>query len=320
MPDSLAALAAFDINFPDVGTSMRGIRFISETGSVSAEFPNGPGQAVRRLALHKALVEKASLAGVHLLWGVKHVQTRPGLVSFSGGQIECPLIIGADGQNSSVRREAGLEACVSKKIRYAFRQHFDVAPWSEYVEVYWGEHFQLYVTGVAPNQVCVALISNDPRLRLKQAIARIPTLSKRIKGASEATPERGALTVSRKLRRVWANGYGLVGDASGSVDAITGEGMCLGFKHASALVRALEANDMGMYQREHTAIGAKPMLMSRLLLLLDNNRFFQRKALQALESYPQVFRALLETHVGYKPLTDVFSWQLLAAGIGAIRA
>jgi flavin-dependent dehydrogenase len=47
----------------------------------------------------------------------------------------------------------------------------------------------------------------------------------------------------------------LVGDASGSVDAITGEGLCLLFQQAVALAAALEAGDLALYQAEHRRIG-----------------------------------------------------------------
>ncbi len=320
MPDSLTALANLGVDVRGVGMPMRGIRFLSGNASVAAEFPNGPGQSVRRVVLHQELMDAANRAGIRMLWGTKNVHTRQGVVSFHGGQVATPLIVGADGQRSSVRRDAGLEAFVSEKRRFAFRQHFWVKQWSEYVEVYWGDHFQLYVTAVAANQVCVALISNGPHLRLEAAISMIPALSKRLAGAAWASPERGALTISRKLRRVYSEGYALVGDASGSVDAITGEGMCMGFKQAAALARAVEAGDMGLYQREHPKICAKPRQVAELLLLLDQNRTLQKKALLGLAAYPHIFRSLLAAHVGAKPFADLLSWQLLAFGFGVLRA
>ena len=56
------------------------------------------------------------------------------------------------------------------------------------------------------------------------------------------------------------------------------------------------------------------------MLVLDSNETLRRKAMAALAAHPQIFSSLLAAHVGYKPLTDVFSWRLLAFGLGVLRA
>ena len=63
--------------------------------------------------------------------------------------------------------------------------------------------------------------------------------------------ERGAVTSSRKFNAVYRGRVALVGDASGSVDAITGEGLCLAFRQASTLAEAIEYGDMAKYQQKH---------------------------------------------------------------------
>ena len=70
----------------------------------------------------------------------------------------------------------------------------------------------------------------------------------------------------------------LVGDASGSVDAITGEGLCLLFQQAVALAGALEAGDLRVYQAEHRRIGKRPELMADLMLMLDRRGGLRRRA------------------------------------------
>ena len=42
--------------------------------------------------------------------------------------------------------------------RLGVRQHFKMAPWSDYVEVYWSEHAEAYVTPVADDLVGVAIL------------------------------------------------------------------------------------------------------------------------------------------------------------------
>ena len=76
--------------------------------SVEASFQSGYGLGLRRTRLHQLLVDRASQLGVRLLWG-NHV-TEPAASS------SCRWLIGADGQNSAVRRAAGLDAA-SREFR-----------------------------------------------------------------------------------------------------------------------------------------------------------------------------------------------------------
>ena len=62
-------------------------------------------------------------------------------------------LVGADGQNSGVRRDAALDATRSLSTRFGFRRHYQVAPWTDFVEVYWGDGFQVYVTPVSPDSI-----------------------------------------------------------------------------------------------------------------------------------------------------------------------
>jgi len=149
--------------------------------------------------------------------------------------VKARWIIGADGGNSRVRRWCGLDAFRKRDFRYAFRQHYRVAPWTDRMELYWGRHSQIYVTPVAEDEVCLALISRDPKLRLTEALQKFPELKCRLGGADVSSAERGALTATLKLKRVSRRNAALIGDASGTVDAITGEGLCLAFSQAMVL-------------------------------------------------------------------------------------
>jgi len=54
---------------------------------------------------------------------------------------------------------------------------------------------------------------------------RFPELARRLDHATCIGAERGAVTVTRQLKSVHRGAVALVGDASGSVDAITGDGL-----------------------------------------------------------------------------------------------
>jgi hypothetical protein len=44
-------------------------------------------------------------------------------------------------------------------LRYAFRRHYRVKPWTDRMEIYWGKHSQGYATAVSNEEVCVAVAS-----------------------------------------------------------------------------------------------------------------------------------------------------------------
>ena len=54
----------------------------------------------------------------------------------------------------------------------------------------------------AKEQVCVTLISRDPKLRLDQALQRFPELQAKLAGAELGSSEKGALSAACRLKRV----------------------------------------------------------------------------------------------------------------------
>ncbi len=284
MPDGVAAARALGIDMP--GIPFRGIRFHDGDVSAEAPFPTGQGLAMPRTDLHAAMVERAHNLGVRLHWGTP-------LASLDG--IRARWIVGADGGDSRVRRWAGLDAVRREHRRFGFRRHYAVAPWTDFVEIWWGKRFQLYITPVAAREVCVALICRDPHLRLDDAVAYFPRLARRLGPSSD--PVRGAATATRRLRAVCCGNVALVGDASGSVDAITGEGLCLAFRQAEALAAAIEAGDLARYAAAHARLSSRPRLMGDLLLLLDRSAGLRRAAIQLFGAHPPLFARMLAVHV-----------------------
>jgi len=313
MPDSLRDLALLGVHLTQGdGASFRGIRFVNDRDVATAQFPAGgelssaTGVGMRRKALHKRLVQRATEAGVTLRWASPVQLKDSGQVLVGGEPTSYGLLVGADGHSSRVRRWAGLEQGTELTRRFGFRQHFAVKPWSPYVEVHWGESGQAYVTPVGPNEVCVATVARDPRSRLNVILNELPELRERLAGGSAAQPrldaERGAMTTTRRLKLVAEGRVALIGDASGSADAITGEGMGMGFRQALLLAECVEQNNLARYNREHPAILKLPQTMARVMLLMDRSRFFRKRAIAMLASEPELFRRMLGVHLGTESL------------------
>ncbi len=110
-----------------------------------------------------------------------------------------------------------------------------------------------------------------------------PQLQRRLQRVAASSSERGAVTVSRRLRRIFRGDTALIGDASGSVDAITGDGLSLSFLQAIALSEALCSGDLRSYQAEHRRLTHRPALLAKSLLLLDRFPSLRRSVFKLMD-------------------------------------
>ena len=334
MPDSRDSLAKLGVVLSESdGQVFRGIRFVSSAHRVEARFPLGEGIGVRRPHLHTLLASRAEQVGARLLWNSRvELQNGPDspldqsarTALVNGQPIRFRWLIGADGQASNVRRWAGLDRFCKRGLRYGFRTHYRVDPAAgsfDMVEIHWGRGGQLYLTPVAPETVCVVYITRDPRCGRSNLLAEFPEVARRLEGAEIVSQQRGAASASCKLRSVANHFVALIGDASGSPDSITGEGLALSFRQALALADSIHSGSLAPYRRAHRRIGRLPHAMGALMLTLDRWPALEIRAMRALAAYPIFFRDLLHAHMGLKSFASVvlrrgpcFGWNLLTKG------
>lgn len=235
MPGALPLLARLGVD--PAGMPLRGVSYRNATRHADHLFRSGIGRGVRRTTLHTALADRARELGVERITArVDDVTTDARAVTVAG--LRAGWLFAADGLHSPVRRMVGLEVPVRRRARrFGLRQHFALAPWSELIEVYWSRRAEVYITPVAPDTVGVALLGAS-RTDFAETIAGIPELADRLRDAEPASTLRGAGPFRQRARRPSSGRVLLVGDASGYVDAITGEGLRLGFEQARVAVAA----------------------------------------------------------------------------------
>jgi menaquinone-9 beta-reductase len=325
LPDGLAALERLGIRIPaNEGRAFSGIRFLTSDCSAQAIFPEcSHGLAVRRTALHRLIAERAEQLGAELLWrtvvtGISSEGVHLG-PRFGPCLIRAKWVVGANGFNSRLWRWAGIANASRPRLRYAFRRHYRVAPWTDHMEVYWGEHCQGYAVAIDGESVCVAMASHNPELRLEDGLRALPQLQSRLHHAEVISTERGAVTGNRQLSRVWKGNVALIGDAAGTVDAITGEGLGLAFSQAVVLADCFESGKLAHYQAEHRRLMRRPLWMARLMLTLDGRPKLQHRTLQVFERHPEIFRRLIALHVGALPPMRLV-WDGFALGWGLLTA
>jgi flavin-dependent dehydrogenase len=311
MPDALQALAAMGIDsdqdlFRFETHPLHGIRFLTEKSTAQAAFPRNPGRGIRRTILHQLLLARAISLGVRFHWQNSAQSFTPqaeGILVHTNRQaFHTRYLVGADGHRSRIATWAGLTQESIHSRRIGLRQHYTIAPWTSFVEVYWGSHGQAYVTPVSSSEICVVLVTDRKISSLNDALAHLPALHQRLAGAHPTGSPRGSITLGRTLHRVATHNIALIGDASGSVDAITGEGLALTFRQAVALASALRANNLAAYQRAHRRIQRLPTVMSRALLLMDRHPALRNGAIGLFERHPSLFRHLLNFHLHDSPL------------------
>lgn len=336
MPDTLVTMktSGLALDYTEA-VPFHGIRLhcANHLTSVEAEFGHGFGLGLRRTVLHAKLVERAAGLGVAFLWGARVSLTGDGNVLCAGHRVHSEWIVGADGESSPFRTWAALEKTRYEQIRFAARQHFRGASWTDFVEVYWARNCQIVVAPIAPDELCVAVTSRSSGLRFPDALAQVPALASRLRNLSPLDNPRGTRTALRRLRRVCRGRFALVGDASGSVDPLTGEGLGLAFKQATALIEAIRHTNgypsrgkhdgLQSYQAAHDRIGRAPRLMSRLMLMMDAHPHFGERALKILAAEPSLFSRLLNLNVGELTLSKFgvgpalrLGWRMLIPGWG----
>ena len=261
MPGALPLLDRLGVDVE--GHPLRGVTYRQGERSVTHRFAGEGGLGVRRTTLHAGLDARADALGVVRLTakvtGVTSGSDHVTIVTGDGGDgtegdgaegsVIARYLLACDGLHSTVARLAGLARPAPRRSRrFGVRQHYAVAPWGDTIEVYYARNAEFYVTPVTDSVVGIAMLAG-PRVDYAASLASVPELADRLRGAEPASSRRGAGPFRQRTRARTSGRILLVGDASGYVDAITGEGLRLGMAQARAAVHCVATNSPHDYER-----------------------------------------------------------------------
>ncbi|MDH3227310.1 MAG: NAD(P)/FAD-dependent oxidoreductase [Thermoleophilia bacterium] len=280
-----------------------GVRYIS--GSVAAEgrFRGRTGLGIRRTELVGALVGRARELGAELHYGqaVDSWQPTDGTVEgvAAGQRFVARFLVGADGLHSAVRRRMGLERRTTAPRRFGIRRHFRVKPWSRLAEVHLSDGAEAYITPVAHDEVAVAVLGPGDGRSFEQLLGELPDVEARLQGAEPVSEARGSGPFRKRVTRRYSGRVALVGDAAGYVDAITAEGLAIGFASAAALARTVAARrPLSEYEGEYRILSRGHEPVARALLFITARPWLRRRTMRMLADNPDALTGLLAVNDG----------------------
>lgn len=341
MPPGIDALKRLGV-FQNISDDMRrpfvGVKYFNANGAEAfGQFPNAPGFGVRRTYLSRALfqsVEKAESISLVERAIVKKIErcNHEWHVMIVRDQeerlLKTKLLIGADGMRSFVRDALHLQGEPPTKMkRYGARQHFQISPWSSFVEVYWGNGIEAYVTPSGSDRVEVAFLWERDAQRalfrgktgVDQFLDHFPPLKTRLQNAIPSSELKGIGPLAVRAKTSVEDGLILIGDAYGYMDGITGEGISVGLEQALMIGQKLPAciREERLQKADLKQIGAtikklfqKSVFTTKLALVLSRHSLLRNLAIAGLSRSPTLFRAFLEVNMGERQL-----WQLPLKGV-----
>ena len=256
MPGAVPALERLGVH--PHGYPLRGIDYRDGRRSAQHRFVVGNALGVRRTTLHAALLARAHELGVDFMTDRADAVEQNGrevrVHTAGGSDVSGDWLLAADGLHSNVARLTGLHLPTPRtRRRYGLRRHYAVEPWSELIEIHWTRLGEIYVTPTADGMVGFALLTRQG-IRFDDALAATPELATRVRGVEPVTELRGAGPFRQNTRARTRGRVLLVGDASGYVDALTGEGIRIGIAQARAAVTAVASGEPESYEKAWTVV------------------------------------------------------------------
>jgi menaquinone-9 beta-reductase len=229
--------------------------------------------------------------------------------------VRADWVVGADGARSTVSRRLGVDAPTRFPRRLGLVAHYaGVRGLVDHGEMHAAHGWYVGLAPTPDGEVNVGMALPLDRdaggtARFESAVAALPAVAARLRGARRVSPIRGAAPIGHRVTRVAGPGWLLIGDAAGFVDPFTGEGIHRALRSAraawTALRRGGEVIDVyrGERRRAFTAKSTLTWLVQGALAvpgLLEH-------AISRLESRPAASLRLGSALGDCRPATDALS-------------
>jgi flavin-dependent dehydrogenase len=124
-------------------------------------------------------------------------------------------------------------------------------------------------------------------------LAAFPALRERLAAAEPTSAVRGAGPLRQDVRRRVCGRVLLVGDASGYLDALTGEGISVALAQAAVLAPCLRDGRPADYERAWRRVSRKSRLLTAGLLWSRRQPLLGLRIVPAAQRLPRLFTAIV---------------------------
>ncbi|MEJ7838409.1 MAG: FAD-dependent monooxygenase [Thermomicrobiales bacterium] len=206
-----------------------------------------PGRAalgLSRKVLDNLLLERAKSHGVHVVEQahvrevIQHAGRVAGVVASIDGAREtlrAPIVIGADGRNSVIRRALNLEIPLRWPRKTGLVTHYrNVRDLDRLGEMHIGQRTYAGFAVIEDGLTNLTIVSDVKDVANRKgsidsffadALESLPEVSRKLDGAERIGGIRGVGSMGARARRISGDGFLLVGDAASFLDPFAGEGV-----------------------------------------------------------------------------------------------
>ncbi len=339
-PDAVARLDALGVGsaVAAAGTTLSGVHIAGPDGhAIWAPFPAGRALLVSRMHLDHTLLSASARAGAQVIEEFRVDGITPGSGPAVRGRhqgravrLAARVVIGADGLRSVVARQAGpLEAAAN--AHYTIGAHFEIpeAPvpgLGLHLGQGWFAGAAVYGNGTGNIVVAVGRSAfrearGNVEALFSAACDQLPALRALVRRARRVTAFVSVGPLGYTRRRAVDRGPLLVGDAAGTINPMTGEGIAMALRSAEMAAAAVDQalrqgtgsqEALARYERARLAAFKERWMVSRVLQWILRRPTLASALVARMAGGPGLATVLLGVVGDVRPARDIASAGFLA--------